>query len=145
MADVAGANAYFAQTTRDATWAAFPANQKPTAISEAAMMIGRLPYARHPPAAHCDHAAYEQAYCLLAETMNQAGQAVAAARAAGIKSRSIADAAESYASAAELGHDPGWIGGVFYCPQALAWLEGYYLPGGPVRKGRLVMRHGHGH
>lgn len=141
MADLAGANAYFAKTTRNGAWVGYPVDQRTAAISEAAMMLGLLPYARQPPAINSDHATYEQAYCLLGESA--ASQKVAAARTSGIKSRSISDASESYASAAELEKDPGWINGVFYCPRALSWLNGYYLPGGSIRTGRVVARHGH--
>ena len=78
---------------------------------------------RRPSAEHADNAAYEQALSLLIR--HQVGESDAdVAIAQGIKSRSVGDASESYTSAAEREKDPGWIGGMYYCPAALSWLTG---------------------
>jgi len=137
MADLLGADAYFAQTTRKDVWAGHPEERRAAAVSEAIMMIGRLSYARQPPTSNADNATYEQAYCLL-ESDDKFVRDTAAARAVGIRIQSIADASEHYFSAAELEKAPGWIHGVYYCPRALAWLDGYYLRSGRARMGKLV-------
>lgn len=139
MADLAGGDAYFADTLRNGAWHSFGADQKAAAIREAGRMIDRLPFPRRPPLVNVDNAAYEQAYCLLAQNRCGGEDEAAKAIAKGVKSRSVADASESYTSAAEREKDPGWIGGVYYCPQALSWLNGY-IGSQRVRTGRYVMR-----
>lgn len=137
MANLADADAYFAKTLRNKTWLEFDAEMREIAISEASSMMDRLSFLRTPPTLNTDCATYEQAYGLL-EQQSADSSDVTAAIAQGVKSRSIAGASESYASAAERDKDPGWINGVFYCPKALSWLTDYL--GVPIRHGRMAVK-----
>lgn len=134
MADRAGADAYFGKTLRNEHWTAHEVVKREAAIQEAASMLGRLSFSRTPPVESMDGAIYEQAFCLLTSTATDAANAIAT----GIRSRSIADASESYASAAEREKDPGWINGVYYCPLALSWVAAYIAP--RIRTGRMAVR-----
>lgn len=142
MADITGAAAYFAGTTRNAAWGAYDKALRQAALQEAVGMVGCLTFARRPPQLSLDQAAYEQALCLL-DGRDQAGQQAARAIASGVRSRGVLDASESYASAAEREQGPGWIDGLYYCPHALMWLQAYLAPGGGIRTGRVVVRDGY--
>jgi len=135
------ATLYFSGTLRIAQWEGFGEEAQATAINEAGMQIGLLPLAR-PPQRNVDNAIAEQALHLLAEQLNGPSKAMEAARQ-GIKSRSVLNASESYASRAELQKDPGWINGVYYSPYALMWLWAYLRTSDTVKTGRMVMANGY--
>lgn len=134
MPTLEGANAYFANTLRNEAWLGQEETRREVAIREAAGMISRLTFRPQPPAQALDSAVYEQALCLL--TMPPGEQARQQAVLAGIKSRSLGKASESYTDPEKL---PGYIDGQIFCPASLSWLAPY-LSAGKTKTGRLVCR-----
>ena len=122
MADIPGGDNYFADTLRNKAWLVFAENTRDIAITEAVSMIGRLVFIEEPPELNLDNAAYEQALYML-ENLEKSERSEAIDQ--GVRSRSVADASESYVSANERERMPGWINGVFYSPLALSWIRDY--------------------
>lgn len=137
MASPAGAEQYFNETLRQDQWYDFPSLDRERAINEAVKMFGGLAFSRKPP--KLDFAIYEQAYCLLSKRAEDSG--ISEKIAMGIKSWSLDDASESYATQSEITSGPGWIDGVYFCPKALSWVKDY-LQTGSIKTGRLVRRRG---
>lgn len=130
MASLEGANAFFEGTLREAAWSVHGDTQKQAAIKDAERTMLALGL-HSPPQQAVDWAVYEQAYCLL--EMPEEATEQQRNIAMGLTSVTVDKHSESYGDASAVA---GLVGGVWVCPEALRWVEGY-LTRRRVRTGSL--------
>lgn len=135
MADLNGACAYFSKTLRNEKWNAHLPNKRELAISEAEMIISRLPFSSKPPAPVLNSAIYEQAYCLL-ESPQESAERINDIMS-GLKSMTVGKQSESYQDIDKM---QTMVNGTVLCPNAYSWIAPFVTKASAVKTGRITCR-----